>query len=952
MSARWILGGILIAGTIFAQSAPAPPKPVPAKPVPAAAKPAVPKPAPAKPAPAKPAPPKPTELDRAIAIFREQSRALGLREDSPAIATNGAHKKARWHGRLFENFRNNFIDAVPHEVVQRGGKQGLLRRNQFGFNLTGPVVIPKLYDGDRTTFFTFTFEGVREKVGRSSLRTIPTLAERTGDWSATVDSAGVPLPIFDPASTAPNPAFDRTKPVSSENLEYLRTALPGNRVPASRLDPTALQALTLYPAPNSDAGPFFRNNYFAFTPEVNSANGTIVRLDHTLTGKDRLAFHLNYSNGTDGAAPLFPNAANPGSVVVDRRSRRASIEHARTPSPRSTNTLSFSASTSQFEYRSQGEAFPNYRFQPYLSMGRSYPISRSARNTFALVEAFSTRRGQHRLAASGQLIREQVHIFAPQYPAGHFQFSAGLTSLPGIVNTGHAFASFLLGGADYAERTVADSPSYFRKGRYLASVSDQWELRKGLQLSLGFTLDTSGPRTEKYNRQSTVSPFVINPVNGRPGALIVAGQNGVGRGLQPFLVKGEPSASLAWNAGAKTVVRASYGRSYSPIPVYTAQWGTQAFNGAPTWVSSNPQLTPAVTLAQGLTGGSRSFPDLRPESANNTIADMIELTGRQPTYQSLGLSLERQMPAQVILTAGYGQSRGRNLLLSNSGSHPNAIPLTALAFRDRLNNEAFKRDLRPFPQYQRFDVYSSWPEGRYQRDAGYLRFEKRSSAGLSLSAYYEFSKQMDNYSGPYGVQDYYHRENEWSLTSSNTPHRLSLTYVYELPFGPNGMLFTAGDWRRYVFEGWSVSGASTVTSGEPLALRPQFNNTGSVLDVLNVNVVPGVDPQVDQRTPDRWFNPDAFAQPPDFTTGNASRTHPTLRMPGNQNHDLSLSKRIALASEQSLEFSMLGLNFINHANWTDPDTMIGPASAPNVNAGRIVGSRGGRVVQLGLRYSF
>jgi hypothetical protein len=75
-------------------------------------------------------------------------------------------------------------------------------------------------------------------------------------------------------------------------------------------------------------------------------------------------------------------------------------------------------------------------------------------------------------------------------------------------------------------------------------------------------------------------------------------------------------------------------------------------------------------------------------------------------------------------------------------------------------------------------------------------------------------------------------------------------------------------------------------------------------------------------------------------------------MPGNQNHDLSLSKRVALAAEQSLEFSMLGLNFINRANWTDPDTMIGPASAPNVNAGRIVGSRGGRVVQLGLRYSF
>lgn len=940
MRALRTLGGVLLCLTLFAQTPP--PRPAPAKP--ASAKPSPPKPPAAKPA-------KPTELDRAIGIFREQSRALGLREEAGPVRAANTRKKSRWHGRFFENFRNNFLDAIPHEVVQRGGTQGLLRRNQFGLNVTGPVVIPRVYDGDRTTFFTFTFEGVREKVGRSSLRTIPTIPERVGDWRQTVDAAGEPLPIYDPASTSANANFDRARPVSTDNLEYQRGVFPNNVIPASRLDATAQQALRLYPDPNSDAGPFFRNNYFAFTPEVNSANGTIARVDHTLTEKDRLAFNLNYSNGTDGAAPLFPNAANPGSVVVDRRSRRASLEHVRTPSPRSTNTLTFVAATGQFAYRQpEGDVFPNYRFQPYLSMGRSFPVSKSARNTFQLIEGFSTRRGKHRLATSGVVTREQVHIFAPQYPAGFFQFSAGLTSLPGIVNTGHAFASFLLGGADYAERTVADSPSYFRKPQYRMAVSDQWELRKGLLLGVAFAVEGSGPRTEKYNRQSTVSPEAINPANNRPGAMIVASDRR--RGFQPFLWKGEPSISLTWNADARSIARASYGRSYSPIPVYTAQWGTQAFNGAPTWVSPNPQLTPAVTLAQGLGGSNRIFPDLRPDSANNTVAHLMEITGRQPTYQSAGLSYERQLPAQFLITVGAGHANGRNLLLSNSGSNPNAIPLGALRFRDQLNNEAFKRELRPYPQYQRFDVYSSWPEGRYRRDAAYVRAEKRSSAGLSLSAYYEFSKQMDNYSGPYGVQDYYNRENEWSLTSSNTPHRLSLTYVYELPFGPNRLLFTANDWRRYFFEGWSVSGASTVTSGEPLALRPQFNNSGGVLDVLNVNVVPGVDPHVAQRTPDRWFNPDAFAQPEDFTTGDASRTHPSLRMPGNQNHDLSLSKRIPLAAERSLEFSMLGLNFINHANWTDPDTMIGPASAPNVNAGRIIGSRGGRVVQLGLRYSF
>jgi hypothetical protein len=133
---------------------------------------------------------------------------------------------------------------------------------------------------------------------------------------------------------------------------------------------------------------------------------------------------------------------------------------------------------------------------------------------------------------------------------------------------------------------------------------------------------------------------------------------------------------------------------------------------------------------------------------------------------------------------------------------------------------------------------------------------------------------------------------------------------------------------------------------------PQFNNTGAVISALRVNVVPGVDPAVPDRGPESWFNPAAFDQPPDFTPGNASRTHPSLLTPSNQNHDLSVTKRVAIAADRTLEITAVGFNFLNHANWNDPDTVIGPASAPNVNAGKIIGSRGGRVVQLGMRLSF
>lgn len=221
-----------------------------------------------------------------------------------------------------------------------------------------------------------------------------------------------------------------------------------------------------------------------------------------------------------------------------------------------------------------------------------------------------------------------------------------------------------------------------------------------------------------------------------------------------------------------------------------------------------------------------------------------------------------------------------------------------------------------------------------------------------MNFYYEFSKQMDDYSGPYGKQDFYNRESEWSITAGSNPHRMTLTYMYELPIGTGKRLLSLGGWRKQMVDGWSVSGTTTLISGEPLALHPQYNKTASVVQGLRVNLVPGVDPSISNPSAEMWFNPAAFDQPDDFTLGDGPRTHPHLRGPRYQNHDISITKRFPISADRLIEFSAVGLNFVNHANWTEPDMVIGPLSAPNVNAGKIIGSRGGRIVQLGVRVSF
>ncbi len=919
---------------------------------------------PQRPEPSRPA----SELERAAEEFKTLTRELGLRPDSPPKQNKRGSPGAGWHGRIFENFRNDLLDAVPHDVVQRGGTRNLLRRNQFGFNAGGPVVIPRLYDGSSATFFNISYEGVRERIGRSYLRTVAIAPEHSGNFAQTVDSAGNRLPIYDPLSTRPNTGFNPSLPISTQNLEHRRDPFAANTIPITRLDPVALRATALYPLPNANAGPFFRNNYFVFSPETNHADGMILKLDHAAAARHRLTVNVSFTDGLAKAPRYFSTVADSGGSDRKFSARRAAADWTFTRNASTVNTLTFEARSDRSESSRPGEEgardaiglqgplskeFPVFRFGDYLGMGRTNPTAVSSHNYYYLTEGLSLRIGKHRPRFVSQLRRYLVNAYLPQYPSGRFSFGPSLTSLPGIVNTGHSFASFLLGLSEAAEVTRVDHPSYWRGSYGSFGVRDNYEHSRGLNFSFAFSLEASFPRTEKYDRFSTVDLSAVNPAGGRAGALVFANRDGRGRAFQPVVVRPETSFGLAWNprGDAKSVVRLSYGLSFSSIPIYTAQWGTQGFAGTPAFISTNIQLQPAIILGNGVPPIARALPDLRPDAANFTVADLVDPSGTVPTYQSAGLSFERELPSQIILAVNLGHSRGQRMFISNSAVNPNAIPLSNLAYRDELNTEAFRRTLRPYPQYQRFDVYSSWPAANYKRNSGALRVEKRSASGLTLNATYEFSKQMDDYSGPYGVQDYYNKKNEWSLTSSNVPHRLSLSFAYELPLGSSRDLLAFNDWRRYIVDGWSISGITSVQSGEPLALRPQFNNTGGLIDALRVNVVPGIDPAAD-RTPDHWFNPAAFEQPPDFTPGNGPRTHPQLLSPGNQNHDLSVTKRIALSAERAVEVTATGFNFTNTGNWADPDPVIGPASAPNVNAGRIIGSRGGRVIQLGMRFSF
>lgn len=915
--------------------------------------------------------PRPSELQKALEEFRIQTGIAGPGDQTrkSVFGAKSAGRQNTLTGRIYENFRNDFLDATPHQVRQNGGTKSLLRRNQYGFTLGGPVVLPKVYDGRGRTFFSASFEGTRERIAQSALFTIPTEPRRNGDFSDLVDSAGKSVPIYDPLTTRPNPNYDPSKPVSEENLQTLRDPFPNNIIPENRIDPVARAITALYPKPNAAVGPYLQNNYWVNSPFENKADGVISKVDHALSDKQQLSVNFNYSSGTRKSPAYFPGPANSGSPSYGYRNGGLTVQDSYTASPHIAWTfrgsISYGSTISMTEDDEEdypamlgltgvySKYFPRVAFSDgYLAIGPQASGFSDRSRHYTGSAAVSINRQDHtwRLTALAQ--RNGVNSYGPTFPAGYFYFNGLMTGQPGVANTGNSFAQFLLGEVTRGEESIVLHPSYYTNNFFDLNVADEYRVRPGLTASFNVSLEIATPRIEKYNRQSTVSLERLNPANGEPGAMVFAGLDGMGRALQPATARLEPTFGLAinpWN-DRKTMVRLNYSLNYQEVPLYGRHFGTQGYNASPVFISPNEQLQAAFQLRGGLPGDFQAPPYLDPTAANGLEPDYLDPSGVLPADQYWSVSLQRELPRSLAIEARYAGTKSTHHFVDGA-VRMNAAPLDGLVYGEQLYDDQFRNSLRPLPQYRTFDVGGLYPGGDLEGHSLTLTLDQRLAGGLIGRASYRFSKQMDNYSS--GVpQDPYDRREEWSLSTNDVTHSLQVNYTYEFPFGKGRKLFNNGGVLDRVMGGWSLSGITTFSGGTPLQLRALINRTGGLIGNLRVNPVPGADPQVENQTAENWFNADAFLQPDDFTPGSGPRTHPNLRTPGDQFHHLSLTKRVILGADASLEFVTESFNFPNHANLNDPDSRIGSTANPNLNAGRIIGSTGGRVMQLGMRILF
>src|SRR5579883_2100294 len=580
------------------------------------------------------------------------------------------------HGTAYEFLRNKVLDANTFFNNLNGTPRGAFTQNQFGFNLGGPVIIPKLYNGKNKTFFFVNYEGFRLRQGASYTETVPTAQERTGDLSALASSLGVniydPLTTCGPAGTAGYPRVCGPGEAAGTRLQF-----PGNVIPATRINPTSLKLLQLYPAPNAPGGPNGVNNWVSNSSQGGNGNQTVVHIDQNVSDKQHITARYTYWGNLNLPTDPFHNG-----VCQDR-----CTEIFNTNNFVLGDTYSFSPTTIM-EIRLSYQRF-NYDRTPvtlgYDLTQLGWPSSLNTEAVFRdlpvpVINGFDTantfgsqgagsviidRNDNYRAAATltkisgnhtfkfGAEFLRMTHNYAQtNTPTGIFNFDPSMTASNGITpgNNGLGLATFLLG---YPDGGSANSPALVAGQQLYPAVfgNDDWHVTSKLTLNLGVRWEHAGPWTERFNRISFFNPAWPNSVllaHGitQPGDLQLVNSefDPYRSGIYPNWMQFSPRVGLAYQITEKTVFHAGYGIFWLPNDV---AWDTSP-NNDPLNGYSTPVLTsvyagvPACYTAGTCSAGAAVVGNGANTIANPFPGGIIAPPGRSANY------------AQALLGQGIG----------------------------------------------------------------------------------------------------------------------------------------------------------------------------------------------------------------------------------------------------------------------------------------------------------
>ncbi|MFN7937010.1 MAG: carboxypeptidase regulatory-like domain-containing protein [Bryobacteraceae bacterium] len=890
----------------------------------------------------------------------------------------------QFHGNLNYYLRNDLLDARGFFETNKI----ILRQHQFAATLAGPVIRNR-------TFFMISYEGLRAKQEATRLSRVPTLLERRGDYSQSVNLNGAALYLFDRLATGACTATNRA------------ACFPGNIIPASRMDPSGVKLTNAFPLANREAG-VTGFNYFAVAADVDSWNSPLFKIDHKIGGNN-LAFRAQLRRANTQNPFTGSDTGLFGTFTRDNRSI-AGVDYTHMFRANLLAEFRFGVSRSATWDRGRfggtdiatqlglpnlipaGEAKnePDLLDWPQIFTGNNYPDLGSGANMpvqYFVTDwqnsvKFTYIRGAHnlRFGFNSSFVQMNQPYFNNQRAT--FRFVGN--------RTGHSIADMQLGWLNNVTRQVGFNRNYWRQPYYGAFINDDWKATRKLTFNLGLRWEVNQAPFDKYDRLASYDTNSLKLViasdkntpadyqarldqTGLRGTVVTAESLGRGRSvISTDWINFSPRVGFAYRLHDKTVLRGGYGIFLSGDILNNLR--NNLSNQFPFSINQN---FVGVNATPDQVSLRTPFPAEKETITGTTTANGFTMDPQQSYLQSWNFTIERELFGGNAIEADYRGSKGTHLQRLYDFNQP---------YRNLSSLIAGEGFARPYPLFNTINIFHTGSNSIY--NAFNVSWRRRSRSGLFWRMNYSFSKSIDDASqangqsngGFAGALDARNLRLDRARSDWDRRHVFTAVGSANLPFG-KGRKYGAS-WNRAVdsfLGGWQLSGTATAYSGPPFTVEPNTTNLdqgGSARPNRVANGALASNPALGKKGVDYpWFDLKAFeAVPcyvapggtaaagcittsqygfPPFGFGNSGRN--ILDAPGLFSTDLALAKNFSIKEGHNLQLRVEAFNMLNRANFvvTDPMTRFDGLTGGLLSQVGAVGRGGGpRVFQYALKYRF